>query len=79
MILYDYPKNYREKVLKMISDLKSGNVPLNDMVMKLSVGRKYIDKNNKVLLFVNNHKKYQLNYKYDDKVDYFVFDTTTYI
>jgi len=49
------------------------------MVMKLSAGRKYIDKNNKVLLFVNNHKKYQLNYKYDDKVDYFVFDTTTYI
>jgi len=79
MILYDYPKNYiKEKVLKMTSDLKSGNVPLSDMVMKLSVGRKYIDKNNKVLLFVNNHKKYQLNYKYGDKVDYFVFDTTTF-
>ncbi|KAG4103664.1 hypothetical protein H8356DRAFT_1362926 [Neocallimastix lanati (nom. inval.)] len=52
-----------------IKDLKSGNVPLSDMVMKLSAGRKYIDKNNKVLLFVNNHKKYQLNYKYDDKLD----------
>ncbi|KAG4090458.1 DNA/RNA polymerase [Neocallimastix lanati (nom. inval.)] len=70
-------KKIMEKVLKMISDLKSGNVP-SDMVMKLSVGRKYIDKNNKVLLFVNNHKKHQLNYKYGDKVDYFVFDTTTF-
>ena len=33
MILYDYPKNYiREKDLKMISDLKSGNVPFKPRI-----------------------------------------------
>ncbi|OUM56586.1 hypothetical protein PIROE2DRAFT_65452, partial [Piromyces sp. E2] len=64
MILYNYPLNViRKKVLEMKNEILSGKVPLEKLVMKLSIGPKYVNKSYYVLLFVNNHKRYNLNYK----------------
>ena len=79
MILFGYPeKQIRSKVLEMKNKLLSGEVPLEKLVMKLSIGRKYVNKSYYVLLFVNNHKLYNLDYKIGEKIDYIIIDTNTF-
>lgn len=64
MILYDYPEeSIRKKILKMKSDILSRNVPFDSLIMRLSIGPKYKDKSYPTLIFINNHKKYHLDYK----------------
>ncbi|ORX42240.1 DNA/RNA polymerase [Piromyces finnis] len=79
MILFDYPeKQIRHKVLEMKNKLLSGNVPLEKLIMKLSIGPKYVNKSYYVLLFVNNHKMYNLDYKIGEKIDYIIIDTNSF-
>jgi len=79
MILFNYPKNLiNKKVEEMKKELLSGNVPLEKLIMKLSVGPKYVNKSYYVLLFVNNHKRYNLDYKVGEKIDYIIIDTETF-
>ncbi|OUM57119.1 hypothetical protein PIROE2DRAFT_17991 [Piromyces sp. E2] len=62
----------------MKNELLSGKVPLEKLVMKLSIGPKYVNKSYYVLLFVNNHKKYNLKYKVGEKIDYIIIDTESF-
>ncbi|ORX41576.1 DNA/RNA polymerase [Piromyces finnis] len=79
MILFDYPENLiRNKVLEMKNKLLSGDVPLEKLIMKLSIGPKYVNKSYYVLLFVNNHKMYNLDYKVGEKVEYIIIDTNSF-
>ncbi|ORX51122.1 hypothetical protein BCR36DRAFT_370072 [Piromyces finnis] len=79
MILFDYPeKEIRHKVLEMKNKFLSGNVQLEKLIMKLSIGPKYVNKSYYVLLFVNNHKMYNLDYKIGEKVDYIIIDTNSF-
>ena len=79
MILFNYPKKLiRKKVIEMKKELLFGKVPLEKLIMKLSVGPKYVNKSYYVLLFVNNHKRYNLDYKIGEKIDYIIIDTKTF-
>jgi len=40
--------------------------------------QKYVNKSHYVLLFVNNHKRYNLDYKVGEKNDYIIIDTETF-
>jgi len=79
MILFNYPTHsICKKVLEMKKELVSGKVPVEKLIMKLSIGPKYVNKSYYVLLFVNNHKQYNLDYKIGEKVDYVIIDTNTF-
>ncbi|ORX41412.1 DNA/RNA polymerase [Piromyces finnis] len=79
MILFDYPeKQIRYKVLEMKNKLLSGDVPLEKLLMKMTIGPKYVNKSYYVLLFVNNHKMYNLDYKIGEKIDYIIIDTNSF-
>jgi len=53
-------------------------VTIEKLIMKLSIGPKYINKSYYVLLFVNNHKRYNLDYKIGEKFDYVIINTNTF-
>jgi len=79
MILYNYPKELiKRKVLEMKQSILNGEVPLENLILKLSIGPKYINKTYYVLLFVSNHKHYNLDYKIGEKVDYIIIDINTF-
>jgi len=46
--------------------------------MKLSIGPKYVNKSYYVLLFVNNHKRYNLDYKFGEKINSIIIDTNIF-
>ncbi|KAG4082510.1 DNA/RNA polymerase [Neocallimastix lanati (nom. inval.)] len=79
MILYKYPKKLiKEKVIKMKKELLAGEVPFEKLIMRLSIGPKYKNKSYYVLLFINNHKRYNLDYKVGEKINYVIIKTTNF-
>ncbi len=79
MILYKYPKKLiKEKVKRMKNELLAGEVPLEKLIMRLSIGPKYVDKTYYVLLFVNNHRMYHLDYKVGEKINYIIIKTNKF-
>ena len=79
MILYKYPKKIiKEKVIKMKKELLAGEVSFEKLIMHLSIGPKYKNKSYYVLLFINNHKRYNLDYKVDEKINHVIIKTTNF-
>ena len=79
MILYKYPKKIiKEKVIKMKKELLAGEVPFEKLIMRLSIGPKYKNKSYYILLFINNYKRYNLDYKVDEKINHVIIKTTNF-
>ncbi|ORX73452.1 DNA/RNA polymerase [Anaeromyces robustus] len=79
MMLYNYPEELiKKKVLEMKTEILTGKVPLNKLIMRLSIGPKYVNNSYYVLLFVNNHKKLNLDYKVGEKINYIIVNTKTF-
>ena len=79
MILFNYPeKLIRNKIKEMKKTILSGNVSLENLIMRLSIGSKYKLKSNPISVFIGNHKKYNLDYKAGEKVNYVIVDPTSF-
>ena len=65
-------KKIRKYVLKVKSDLLGGLVPKEQLIMKLSINKKYKNKSFYVLQFLAYHKNHNLEYKSGEKVDYLI-------
>ena len=46
--------------------------------MRLSIGPKYKNKSYYALLFINNHKRYNLDYKVGEKINHVIIKTTNF-
>ncbi|ORX41975.1 hypothetical protein BCR36DRAFT_309054 [Piromyces finnis] len=62
----------------MENKLLSGDVLLEKLIIKLPIGPKYVSRSYYVLLFGNNHKMYNLDYKIGEKIDYIIINTNSF-
>jgi len=65
----------RKHVLNLKKDLLEGRVPMEKLIMKLTISRKYKSKSFYVIQFLANHKKYNFEYKVGTKVDYLIINS----
>ncbi|ORX64844.1 DNA/RNA polymerase [Anaeromyces robustus] len=74
ILIYNKNKDY---ILNFINESKKnlldGKVNINDLIMTVSIGKKYKSNTNYIVLFIKNMKtKYNLNYTYGTKVNYII-------
>jgi len=65
-------KQVRKHITKIKEDLLEGRVPIEQLIMKLSINKKYKSKSFYVIQFLANHKKHNYEYKIGTKVEFLI-------
>jgi len=65
----------RDYIVRLKSDLLEGRVPKEQLIMKMTINKKYKSKSFYALQFLAYHRKHNLDYKVGEKVEYLIVES----